>query len=126
MEVRPHAGAARRVPVAVDADLQIQDPWGRTMAITVHDGRGTIVVPRSALRYSSLRDLPRDRARWVAELQRLLGVAGLAIEVSCEGRTIARLAAAGGGNWLAWVLRLGPVDILLSGIVAALVLGRPR
>jgi hypothetical protein len=125
MAVRPPARAASRISFVVDADLQVEDTRGRTMTITVHNGRGTIVVPRTALRLSSLRALPGDRGRWAAEVQRLIGPA-LEIDVLCEQRTIARLSFASSGNWFARLLGLGPVDISLPGVIAALVLGRPR
>jgi hypothetical protein len=122
---RSPARTARQVPVVVDADLRIDDPWGRTTAITVHDGRGTIVVPGGALRYSSLRALPRDRARWSAWMRHVLAASGLAIEVTCKGRTIATISVASNGNWLARLLRLGPMDIRLRGVLAALLLPAP-
>lgn len=119
---RPPGRAAGRVSLVIDADLQIEDPWGRPITITVHDGRGTVVVPRAALRYSSLRALPRDRARWSAGLRRLLEASGLTIEVTCEGRTIATISGASKGNWLARLLRLGPAEIRLRNVLASLVL----
>lgn len=108
--------------MTVDADLQIEDPSGCMYVVKVQDGRGQVVVPRSALRYRSLRALAPDRGRRIADVQRLLEAAGVALEVICDGQTLARVSAAEGGNWLARVLRLGPIHVRLVGLLAALVL----
>lgn len=125
MADRPPARAVSPVSLDVHADLRIDDPWAGTMTVTVRDGRGTVVVPRTALRYSSLGALPRDRARWSAGLQRALGALGLTINVMCEGRTIASISAASDGNWLGRLLRLGPVQVHGLGVLAAWALPAP-
>jgi hypothetical protein len=123
---RPPPWTTDKVSLVFDAELLVDDPLGRSMTVTMRDGRGTIVVPRAALRYSAVRTLTRNRARWGAGIQHLLDVLGLTIEVTCEGRTIAIVSGASSGNWLARLLRLGPVDVRLLGVLAALALPAPE
>jgi hypothetical protein len=123
---RPPPWTTDKVSLVFDAELRVDDPLGRSMTVTMRDGRGTIVVPRAALRYSAVRTLTRNRARWGAGIQRLLDALGLTIEVTCEGRTIAIISGASSGNWLARLLRLGPVDVRLLGVLAALALPAPE
>lgn len=118
----------RPVLLIVEAELQVDDPWGRAWSIKVRDGRGSIDLPRAALGYTTLRSLPRSsqRERWAMQCQHALAAAGVTIDVLCAGRCVARLAPESRGNRLGRLLRLGPVEVSLGAVIAAIVFRRAR
>lgn len=110
--------------VWIDADLEIEDPWGRRLHLRVRDSRGVVAVPRAVLGFRTLRGLPprRERAARMQDLLPFVSRAGLHLGVTCGGRTVARLGPQSRGNWLGRLLRVAPVELSLGGILAAVLL----
>jgi len=111
-----HPGA-----LEVEAEFTVVDPAGREIRVSARDGLGLVTMPRAAL---SLRDLPplppaAERRRWAGRLQQALAAAGLRLEIIAAGRTVARLAPAGAGNWLGRLAGLAPFEVDLRGLLAA-------
>jgi hypothetical protein len=113
----------------IEADLEIEDPWGRPITVRVRGGQATIALPRAALGLRSLKLLPprAERQAKLRELQRALVLAAPRVRVTCGGRTVARLVpGARRGNWLGRLLRVAPFEVRLRGILAAVLLPPPR
>lgn len=117
-----------RASLEADCDLRLTDPSGRQFTIAARGGRGTVSLPRSALSLRTLKQLPETDALqlWAVEVERALGLCGLALDVVCAGRTVARLIPGRPGNWIARLLRLGPLQVRVGGVLAALLLPRSQ
>lgn len=120
----PQAGP----PLEADCDLRLIDPSGRQFTIAARGGRGRVSLPRSALSLRTLNQLPEREARrlWAVEVERALGLCGLALDVACAGRIVARVIPGRPGNWVARLLRLGPVQVRVGGVLAALLFPRSQ
>jgi hypothetical protein len=118
----------RLMALHVDAEMRIVDPSGREMRISTQGGRGTVVVPRSAISLRSWRSLPplAVRKRWAGDLQRAVAAASLQLDVISAGRTVARLMPDGRGNWLGRSVGLGPLEVRLLGVLGALLFPRSQ
>jgi hypothetical protein len=113
----------------IDADLEIEDPWGRSMSLRVRNGHCTIEIPRAALGLRTLKSLPPpgERAAWMRRIERIVPIATPRCRVTCGGRTVARLTPERArGNWLGRMLGVAPFEVRLTAIVAAVLLPRRR
>jgi hypothetical protein len=113
----------------IEADLEIEDPWGRSMSLRVRNGYCTIEIPRAALGLSTLKALPPpgERAAWMRRIEQVVPIATPRFLVTCGGRTVARFnPESARGNWLGRMLGVAPFEVRLSGIVAAVLLPRRR
>jgi hypothetical protein len=113
----------------IDADLEIEDPWGRSMTVRVRDGHCTIEVPRRALGLRTLKSLPpaSERAAWMSRVQQVVPLAAPQFRVTCGGHTVARLTPGNAhGNWLGRRLGVAPFEVRLMGVIAAVLLPRRR
>jgi hypothetical protein len=113
----------------IDADLEIEDPWGRAMTVRVRDGHCTIDVPRRALGLRTLKSLPpaSARAAWLSQAQQVVPLAAPQFRVTCGGRTVAYITPGKAqGNWLGRRLGLAPFEVRLLSVIAAMLLPRRR
>jgi hypothetical protein len=113
----------------IEADLEIEDPWGRSISLRVRSGHCTIEIPRAALGLRTLKSLPPPgaRAAWMRRIGQVVPIATPRFRVTCGGRTIAWLTPESArGNWLGRMLGVAPFEVRLTGIIAAVLLPRRR
>jgi hypothetical protein len=69
---------------------------------------------------------PAERRQWAGALGQALARAGLRVDVTCAGHIIARASPRGRGNWAGRIAGLAPMELRLSGLLAALLLPRSQ